>query len=288
MTEKQTFNRVGWALFAVPMSMLAAQIILVVIAGFFGWDTSVEWFTLLSSALPVYFCALPAGYAILKRLPEDEKMGSSLSMKEILMFVLMCFPLIYGGSLLGSLLSSALSNGSAENPVSDLVFDASPWKLAITVVLAPIFEEWFFRKELIGRTVRYGEKAAIIFSAAAFALIHGNLFQLFYAFALGLLFGYIFVRTRNVKYTMLLHMFVNFTGGVVAPWVLSRTDMQALDQLSAGELNEAALVEAVTGLIPMLVYLALIMVLSLVGFVLLVAYAKSFVFLSTEDELSGK
>ena len=56
---------------------------------------------------------------------------------------------------------------------------------------------------------RYGEKTAIVFSALAFALFHMNLFQFFYAFGLGLIFGYVYTRTSRLRYSVLMHMLID-------------------------------------------------------------------------------
>ncbi len=61
-----------------------------------------------------------------------------------------------------------------------------------------------FRKEIISLR-RYGEKTAIMFSALAFALFHMNVFQFFYAFGLGLMFGYVYTRTSRLRYSVAMH-----------------------------------------------------------------------------------
>ena len=53
---------------------------------------------------------------------------------------------------------------------------------------------------------------------------HGSLSQFFYAAALGLVFGYVYLRTSRLWCPVGLHMFINFLGGIVAPWVLGRMD----------------------------------------------------------------
>ena len=43
-----------------------------------------------------------------------------------------------------------------------------------------------------------------------------NLFQFFYAFLLGLMFGYVYTRTSKLRYSTAMHMIINFNGGVLA------------------------------------------------------------------------
>ena len=53
-----------------------------------------------------------------------------------------------------------------------------------------------------------------------FGLFHGNLNQFVYAFVLGLCFGFIYVKTGNIRYTIGLHMLVNFLGSVLGVAIL--------------------------------------------------------------------
>ena len=52
-------------------------------------------------------------------------------------------------------------------------------------------------------------------SAALFMLMHGNVIQYPYAFAVGLVFAWIYYKTGSLLSTILLHAAVNFIGGVL-------------------------------------------------------------------------
>lgn len=81
------------------------------------------------------------------------------------------------------------------------------------VVLAPIGEEILCR----GLALYYAEKAfgrfwaANILQALLFAVIHGNLIQGTYAFAIGLMLGWLVQRYHSLLPGMLLHFTVNFS-----------------------------------------------------------------------------
>lgn len=88
-------------------------------------------------------------------------------------------------------------------------------------IFAPIFEEWLCRGMILRGLLNCkrpdGSRGlkpvwAIVISAAFFALIHFNPWQAVPAFALGLLFGYVYYRTGSLKLTMLMH----FTNNTVA------------------------------------------------------------------------
>lgn len=78
--------------------------------------------------------------------------------------------------------------------------------LLSTAVFAPFFEEWLCRGMILrGMLKKYSPTAAIIISAAFFAVIHLNPWQAVPAFALGCLFGLVYYKTGSLKLTMLMH-----------------------------------------------------------------------------------
>ena len=89
---------------------------------------------------------------------------------------------------------------------------------------------------MIDRLSVYGDRVAIVITAVTFGLFHGNLYQLFYATALGLVFGYVYARTRRIIYSTALHIIINFVGTVPA---LLLTD--SINRLS--EVTEETVIE---------------------------------------------
>ena len=92
--------------------------------------------------------------------------------------------------------------------------------LAIAVTPA-IFEELFFRKAMIDYMSQYGAKTALILSALFFGIIHMNLSQALFAFIAGLIFGGIYLYTKDIKLTMLIHFINNGIGalGLILPGI---------------------------------------------------------------------
>ena len=87
---------------------------------------------------------------------------------------------------------------------------------------APFFEELLFRGVVLGilvliinrlhRDPVFWYAAANIIQALLFALYHGNVYQGFYAFLIGLIFGYIFILTGSAVPGMVAHSSVNLFG----------------------------------------------------------------------------
>lgn len=81
----------------------------------------------------------------------------------------------------------------------------------LTVIIAPIVEEVFFRGMVLrGLLNRYSDRISIILSALVFGLVHMNLVQLLPGFVVGLMLGYVYVRTRrSLSTVIIIHLFNN-------------------------------------------------------------------------------
>lgn len=78
--------------------------------------------------------------------------------------------------------------------------------ITLTCVLAPIFEETVFRGIVCrGIAKNYGPVWGIMVSAVFFGAIHLNVTQAVPAFVLGVVFGYVYLRTGSLKLTMAMH-----------------------------------------------------------------------------------
>jgi hypothetical protein len=87
----------------------------------------------------------------------------------------------------------------------------------MTVVLAPIFEEWFFRGVLF-RTLddglrrvlpKVGTAAAVVISACLFALAHGELLQFAGLALFGVVLALVLRHTQRLAPSILTHMSFN-------------------------------------------------------------------------------
>ena len=139
-----------------------------------------------------------------------------------------CMGGVYFGSLIGQFLMTIVSVITGEtmvNQVEEMIMDMSLWAVILSaVILAPIMEELIFRKLVLDRLAGYGPAVAMSVSALVFGLAHGNFYQFFYAFLLGLIFAYIYLRTGKVRYSMMLHMMVNFCGSVIPILIMRVAD----------------------------------------------------------------
>lgn len=81
-----------------------------------------------------------------------------------------------------------------------------------SVVLAPLFEEVFFRGQLLSNfRKRYSTAKSVWFTAILFSLFHVNPSQIVLALPAGLFFGWLVVRTGSVWSSVVSHAVVNLT-----------------------------------------------------------------------------
>lgn len=81
-----------------------------------------------------------------------------------------------------------------------------------SVVIAPIIEEYFFRKQILGQLLkRYSPFIAIVFSTLFFAAGHLRLHDLGSLIIWGLFYGIIYYKTKSIETSILLHSFSNLS-----------------------------------------------------------------------------
>ena len=251
------------------------------------WLVAYRRFSIVGVALAI-MVAMPLSMLVFTRVPAISTRQFAMKPGEFIPLFIICIPVMYLGNIIGMVLSAGITDGQATNRINDLVLGGNEWVNALFVgLLAPICEEWLFRKQIISRLRRYGEKTAIVFSALAFALFHMNLFQFFYAFGLGLIFGYVYTRTSRLRYSVLMHMLINLNGSVLAPLMLKQIDPRIL----SGTISEAEIMSMVQGgsgmrgLSIMMLYGMVMLGLLIAGIVLLVVKRRNWEFYLAPEEL---
>ncbi|MBC7557636.1 MAG: CPBP family intramembrane metalloprotease [Chryseobacterium sp.] len=95
-------------------------------------------------------------------------------------------------------------------------------------VFAPIIEELFFRG-FIQRKLnkKYSFPISLFVASSLFSIQHFDLENLIPSFILGFILGYIYFKTKNIKYSIILHsasnfiaLFINFFGGTLIAFII--------------------------------------------------------------------
>lgn len=248
---------------------------------------------ILVSDAALYLLAMPVCFLLMKRIPKVRLHKNILKFGHWLIYLIIAFFIMYAGNIIGMLVNSLISKAVGHDVTPDLQETIMNlplgWIFLLVVIAAPILEELVFRKLLIDRVIVYGDKAAIILSGLLFGLFHGNFSQFFYAFGLGMLLAYIYIRYGKVKYNIAIHMVVNFFGGILATLLVKNMGMEAImqDPTDTNAMMEAVFehLGAWMGMIFFGLFILAMMIAGLVLFIVKFRHAK---LLPGERTLSGK
>ena len=233
-TVRHTFSGIG-----VALTVLTAVMILVAYGTAFALmaispDTySAWWLNWVISILPLYLVALPCAYLILRRIPITPHNTDYVNVYNVLhekprfgfghwmILLVMGMGCMYLGNLVGSVIMQTLSellDYDYANVLNEVIDNSPLWMTFLgTCICAPLGEELIFRKLLLDRTRGYGEMPSILLSGLLFGLFHGNLFQFFYAFLIGMILAYVYTRSGKYLWCVAMHATVNFLGSIAIP-----------------------------------------------------------------------
>lgn len=241
--------------------------------------------SLLVSMAPLYLIATPICVILLKNIPAASLTKKRLKPSHFLAALVMTFAGMYIGNIIGLIITAIIGvfKGSAvDNGIVNVVMQTDMWGTVLVVVLiAPVIEEFLFRKLLIDRVVKYGEGLAVLLSGLMFGLFHGNLNQFFYAFFIGMMLAFIYVKTGNIWYTVVMHMIINFFGSVVSVLILRMVDLEGIEALQNMDPSNAdAMMEKLMQILPSLavylLYVVFLLGVVLAGVILLALNRRKF------------
>lgn len=230
---KKDFSRLGLRMALCSLVIMAIQYgsQFLVLAVNRDWISNPD-IMLAASMVPLYLLGYPITFGIVKA-------GSgkcTIEKREMKPWqFILAFMMSYGILILGNMVGLGVTLGigflkgeEVVNPLMAVLDGVNIWISAIYIVLlAPVFEEYLFRKLICDRVVKYGQGTAVVVSGLMFGLFHGNFNQFFYAFFIGSFFAFIYVKTGKIGYTIGLHMIVNFIGSVVGGLLLQNVDMES-------------------------------------------------------------
>lgn len=199
---------------------LIATLVLTIIAKNQGIDVE----TLLAKPIvAIVFYSLNAfffiGLFFVYNLTKKQKIYSSaktefnFGLKNLLICFFITVFVLFGYNYIINLLSHIMSL-CGYNPDSSLPLPLNNigWLFAnifILGVLPAISEELIYRGIILNGLRRFGNLKAILFSALIFAFAHGSLMQFFYQLILGLVLGYVLVKTGSLIASIFVHLLNN-------------------------------------------------------------------------------
>lgn len=283
---KKVFSRLGWSYIAGTAAVYLLQGIAVVVISLI--DSSLldsMTVNLLLSGITVYAVGMPLILLLASGMEREPIERHKMKWWQYALALIMCYSLMYVSNILGTMVTTVigvLKGSDVENNVASYVTNGNMLlNFVLMVVIAPIVEEYVFRKVIVDRTVRYGQGMAIAASGIMFGLFHGNLNQFAYAVGLGAFFAFLYIKTGNIKITMTMHAIINFMGSMVAGWLLKAVDFDKLNEVVSAdspdlEAMTALLMDNLGGWMLLALYGMLLFGVVIAGIVLFIVFFKRF------------
>lgn len=278
-TYKKHFSSLGLMYFFGALIIIGVQVaVSMLVLAFAPSLLDNPNLSLLVSMLPTYAIAFPLTSLLIRQVPGVQMKKHNMKPTQLLGAFAISYALMYLSNLAGQFFTNIIGiiKGSpVDDAIADLVSELNPLTAPfVMVLLAPALEEWIFRKLLVDRTIRYGEGTAIFLSGLMFGLFHGNLNQFVYTFLVGAFWAFIYVKTGRLRYTIYLHMALNFMGSVGSLFFLD-----AISTLEGGSSAMNGFHFLLGMLLPLAIvipYLIVVFGLVISGIVLLVTNWKRF------------
>lgn len=277
--NRRFFSKIGFNYFALGIIVLVLNL-------FIGLFISIINPNLLSnqtmmtffSAIWTYLLPLPIFIYIMRKTEAKTLEKHKMTVKTFVICISITMFLMWIGNIMGVIITSGIGSliqHEVANPIHDVINNSGlVANLIIITTIAPIFEELIFRKLLIDRTIKYGGTISVLLSGLLFAFFHGNLNQFFYAYLLGGFFAIIYIKTGQIKYTIGLHMIINFIGSVVSLFV-----SQPLMDLANGS------VISPTSTFGVILYILITLGLTVMGLIYSIKYFDKSQFDGSEKEI---
>ena len=274
--KKYTWLGISFAVFGIVMQAVSLVMELLLK----NVDSKIfdnSWVVYILGLMPIWAIGFPACLLVASKIPSKKPEEHDMKLFDLAQVYCMVTFFAIVMNLVGLVIISGLEKITGltlQNTTIDLVSkqDVLP-TIIFAVILGPIMEELAYRKLLIDKIGQYDKVYAIVLSGLMFGLFHTNIYQFFYTVCIGMLFAYVYTKTGKIRYSMILHMCMNFVHGAV-PVILSKyLDMELITSLSGANLNDPDVQKKVTdmytnpGFLLYLGYANLILVLVILGFV---------------------
>lgn len=197
---------------------------------------------ILSSAVQ-YLVAFPILVLMLRKIPAKAPSPSKITAGKFFKYLLVSMFVMYVGNYISTMILSYMElylGFTPINAISELLIGSNVIiSIALVGIIGPIVEEMMFRKLFTDRLTPYGDGIAIVFPSLVFGLFHGNIYQFFYAFLLGMAFSYIYIKTGKIIYSTIIHIFINLFCGILPSVILTMFNYEEFLELTlAGTITE--------------------------------------------------
>ena len=243
-----TFSDSGWGFFLATVAPYAVALVIMLIASMAQLKSGSIALGILSLfASPIAFSSVFFGYNKYAKISiKAAKVKFKIKAWDFVMCFVIALVAVFGLMYFIGGLDSLLRDWGYNFSEIPLPMDNFGWLVLAIILLAvlpAIFEELVFRGMILnGLRSSMGEIAAIFASAALFSIMHGSIQQLIYPFILGIILGWVAVRTGSTVCSMIVH-FLNNAVVIIVQYVQFHTgNMQPIVYNTGAWLLAVALV----------------------------------------------
>lgn len=225
---RKQMNRMGWALVAFEVFSFPLAILFRLISSIFRMgdgeslfvDGSLEY-ELASMAMYILMMTIPfLVYALFVRVDLRQIPFSRPKGKAFYLGVPVAMAVCVLGNYVSGLFASFMQLFGLRTEIPDTVVPES-WVgrivfLVSLSIIPALAEELVFRGIIMQPLRRWGDHFAVLVSAALFGLMHGNFNQIPFAFVVGLIIGFMVIKTGTLWTGIVIHFFNNFFSGVLS------------------------------------------------------------------------
>ena len=278
---RRTYNRCGWVLFAFT----AFGFVFPRLLDSIFLDAGDEVVKLIGRFLLIYNAFLVGidtlfAVFLLRFVPKKAPERQKISAKEFIKLVFISFGVSWVGSMISRFFINLLyffTGIEISDRVSEAISAVEPWQAILcSVLLAPIMEEFLFRKLLIDRLHKHGELVAILTSAVFFGLLHQNVYQIVYATGAGLVLGYLYCKTGSYLAVTALHMIYNLIGVIPTFFTSKLAEFSQMTPEELAALPSELYTQYSSILFGYRVYAVMVLVIDLAGAIILIINRKKF------------
>jgi membrane protease YdiL (CAAX protease family) len=178
----------------------------------------------ISALAPLLYVVIP--FAVLLLIYKPEEKASIMIFekpKSLELFVLAVFAglmICFAGDTLTSYISQIAKNSgiefsSASGDMPKNTIEYIMYGISCAVVPA-LVEEFAFRGVLMQPLRKFGDSFAIVMSSLIFAIMHGNMVQIPFAFVAGLALGYCQITTGSIWTSVAIHFLNNISSVIIS------------------------------------------------------------------------
>ena len=174
----------------------------------------------------IYFLSFSGAAFILRKLtkksPCSKPIYTSFKINKwfwcsIVAIIAVNFTLSYVNMVMVSSISPSFANAIMSSGGSDM--EGKPFaelviyfvlSIISTAVVPAICEEYLFRGAILTNLLPFGKTTAILASALLFGLMHQHPLQILYTTLMGVVIGYVYIKTKSIWACIILHFANNF------------------------------------------------------------------------------